>query len=698
MHKSVDTSLQYLKGIGPQKAKNFNNQGLKIIEDLLYHFPRRYEDRTRFITIHKMAPGESYTIKVQVLAVGQRRSFRRRGFSILEVAVGDETGRISCIWFNQPYLKNYFKVGQVLILYGKVQRYGPNLQMNSPEFEIVGDGQDDGSLHTGRIVPLYSVPEGTTQRFFRRIMRHALDDYVSSVNEFLPYDIRLRHNLLNLAKSIVQIHFPDDLSTQKKAYERLAFDEFFIFQLPVALRKTKQKEKSGIAHVADGRLCRRFTESLSFQLTPSQRDVLTEIRHDMAEASVMHRLLQGDVGSGKTVVATIASLLAIEGGYQVVMLVPTEILAKQQYEKISAQVNTLNTQEKVVRLGLLVSGIPKKEKDEVLRGIQEGKINFIVGTHALLEEKVIFHRVGLVIIDEQHKFGVAQRALLPQKGVNPDVLIMTATPIPRTLAITVYGDLDVSVLRELPPGRKPILTQWVKEEKREWIYDFIRGEVELGHQAYIIHPIIEDSYSLDLASAKSRYAELKDRVFKDLKVGLIHGKLKESEQDKVMAAFKKGEIKILVATSVLEVGIDIPLATVMVIENAERFGLSQLHQLRGRIGRGGFESTCILVSSADSKEAQARLTALVKYSDGFQIAEEDLRIRGPGEFFGSRQHGLTELRIANPLTQLQLLKKAREEAFRLVGSDPSLTDRQHVLVREQLLRRFPQYDSLVMVG
>lgn len=696
--QGLNTPVRYLNGVGPKRAGLFNGMGINTVEDLLYYFPRRYEDRTAFTSISQLQEGTAQTIKAEILAKGERRSFRRRGFSIIEAAVGDKTGKIFCVWFNQPYLKDYFKVGSTLVLYGKVERYGSRLQMSAPEFEIVSADKEDESLNIGRIVPVYSLPEGLTQRNLRRIIKDALDGYLGRVNEFLPYDIRSRNNLLNLAKSLRNIHFPQNLELKQQAFGRLSFEEFFLFQLLLVLRKSRKQNKQGIAHKLEGLLADNFIKSLPFELTGSQKSVIEEIKLDMARPFSMQRLLQGDVGSGKTVVATISALIAIQGGYQAAFLVPTEILAKQHYEKISSQISAVNAQAKKIKIGLLTSSADKKEKEKIYQEIKRGSTDLVIGTHALLEEEVEFKKLGLVVIDEQHKFGVGQRALLPQKGPNPDVLIMTATPIPRTLAITIYGDLDISVIKELPLGRRPITTQWIKSNKRDWLYSFIKEQVRSGRQAYIVYPVIEESYKHDLLSAKKMYADLKEGAFKEFKVGLIHGRMKNVQQDKAMAQFKAGKIKILVATTVLEVGIDVPGASVMAVEQAERFGLSQLHQLRGRIGRGPYESCCILVSDAATLEAQARLSALVKYSDGFRIAEEDLKIRGPGEFFGRRQHGLSELRIGNPLTQMQLLKRAREEAIKLISRDPRFEDRQNVLLKERMLQRFPEYDSLIAAG
>jgi ATP-dependent DNA helicase RecG len=694
MEKSLDTPVQYVKGVGPRKAKLFNKLGINTIEELLYYFPRRYEDRSNFLPISRVQEGRELTIKGTVLATGERQSWKRRGFNILEIVVGDATGKIICVWFNQPYLKNYFKTGQSLVLYGRVQRYLGKLQMNSPEFEIVFENKVD-PLNIGKITPIYKLLEGLTQRYFRGILMKSLDEYLSQVVDVLPYDIRARNNLSNLAMSIKGIHFPADSNQSKESYKRLAFEEFFLFQIPVVLKRLRQKQKKGLIHKVEGQLSERLRETLPFQLTSAQDRVIEEIKQDMTSTSVMNRLLQGDVGSGKTVVAVFASLFAIQGGYQVAFMVPTEILARQHYDKISSQVLGVGSDLKIV---LLTSSLSKKEREKIYKNISEGKADLIIGTHALLEEEVEFKNLGLVVIDEQHKFGVSQRAVLPKRGLNPDVLIMTATPIPRTLAITLYGELDISVIDELPPSRKPVKTQYFTEDRRKAVYRFIEEQVREGRQIYIVYPIIEESYALDLRAANQMYSTLKKEVFPKLNIGLVHGQLNTKQQDKIMSEFKRGKIDILVATTVLEVGIDVPNASVMVIEHAERFGLSQLHQLRGRIGRGEFDSYCILISQPQSEEANQRIKAMVDNSDGFRIAEEDLRIRGPGEFFGKRQHGLSELRIANPLTQLQLLKQARDEARRLVSRDPDLEWRQNLPLKQRLKQKFPDYEKYVTVG
>lgn len=690
-----NTPIQYLKGIGPKRAKSFEARGVSTVEELAYYFPRRYEDRTNFAKISELKTGQVYTIKAQVLSGGQRNSWRRRALSITEAELEDDTGKISCVWFNQPYLKEYLKTGVSLILYGKVEEYGFKLQMNNPEFELI-DEADDDSLNIGRIVPIYTLPKGFSQRSMRSLIKNTLDEFLPKINDALPFDIRSRNNLLNLAQSLLNIHFPQNPDLQKQAHRRLSFEEFFIFQLPLVLRKLRRKEKKGISHIVSGKLIDDFIFKLPFKLTLAQQKVLEEIKADMAKPQAMQRLLQGDVGSGKTVIAALACLMAIQSGHQAAIMAPTEILARQHYEKIISQLGEIVFTGQKLRLGLLVG--KDKDKEKLYQEIKEGRINLVIGTHALLQEELVFKDLSFIVIDEQHKFGVGQRALLPKKGNNCDVLIMTATPIPRTLAITLYGDLDVSVINQLPPGRIPVKTIHFSQENRKKGYTVVKEELNYGRQGYIIYPVIEESYALDIAGAKKMFIELKDGEFKDFRLGLIHGRLKAKEQEEIMSKFKKRELDLLISTTILEVGIDIPNATCMIIESAERFGLSQLHQLRGRIGRGKLESTCILISSSQSQEAKARLAAMIASGDGFYIAEEDLKIRGPGEFFGNRQHGLAELKIANPLIQMQLLKIAREEAIRLLEQDAQLKERPHQLLKEKLLQRFPEYEKLMLVG
>ena len=697
MFKDLSTPVQYLKGVGPKKAKMFEKLGISDAESLLYYFPKRYEDRSNFESISHLKESQFYTIKAQILVSGFRGSFRNRRFSLIEVVVSDDTGKIFCLWFNQPYLKKLFKIDEKIILYGKVERHNHRLQMNSPEFEVIDSTESHSdTLNMGRIVPIYTLTEGFTQRFLRIIIKSALNEFLTRIKDTLPYDIRRKYNLLNLAKSLISIHFPEGIKSKEESYRRLAFEEFFIYQLPILLRKYKIKQKQGIAHKVNEKLLGDFNKDLNFKLTAAQEKVLEEIKQDMFSSRAMQRLLQGEVGSGKTVVACFACIIALSGGWQVGFMVPTEILAKQHYQ------NLLEITKKIrkrlnFKIGLLTSSLDKKSRAKAYKQISDGKVHLVIGTHSLIQQDVKFKNLGLVIIDEQHKFGVGQRAVLPKKGNNPDVLIMTATPIPRTLSLTIYGDLDISSLDELPAGRLPIRTSLYNEKQRQEVYRFIESKIKEAQQVYVIYPIIDESFVLDLRGAKKMHQEFTDR-FKKFTVGLVHGQMKQTEQDKIMINFKQGKIDILVATSVLEVGIDNPNATVLVIEHAERFGLSQLHQLRGRIGRGQYQSYCLLIARPQSKEAIARIEAITGLNDGFRIAEEDLRIRGPGEFFGKRQHGLTELKIANPISQMHLLKQARDEAVKLIKKDPGLSLRQNVAIKEILKKRFPEYEDSIVVG
>jgi ATP-dependent DNA helicase RecG len=690
MSNPQNTSIQYLKGIGPKRAKSFSSLGINTIYDLFYYFPKRYEDRSNLVKISDLKKGELSTIQAKVLSLKGRSSWRRRGFNITEAEVMDNTGKVSCVWFNQPYIKGYLKPGKDMVFYGKVELYAGRLQLSNPEFEFVGEDSKD-SLSLGRIVPVYALPEGIGQRSFRKLVKFALDEYLPKISDSIPYDIRLRNDLENLPKSLLNIHFPESFALQEKSYRRLAFEEFFLFQVPLALRKLKREEKSGILHKVDELLLRSFIAALPFRFTRAQEKVLEEIKMDMFSSKHMQRLLQGDVGSGKTIVAATAAFIAITGGYQVAFMAPTEILARQHYESI-------RTYLKKERVFLLTGSLTQKERGDILKKLAEGEIDLMIGTHALLEDKVVFKNLGLVVIDEQHKFGVGQRALLPGKGKNPDVLIMTATPIPRTLAITIYGDLDISVINESPPGRAGCKTMLFNQTQRESVYSIVIEELKKGNQAYIIYPVIEESLALDILGAKKMYSQLRVGFFKKFRLGLVHGKLSQKEQDKVMADFKDKKIDLLVSTTVLEVGIDIHTATCMVIENAGRFGLSQLHQLRGRVGRGSKQAYCLLISDSDNQDVNYRLSAMVKYGDGFSISEEDLKIRGPGEFFGKNQHGLSDLKIGDPLAQMQLLKKAREEAIRLLRLDPALTLKHNLLLKERLILRFPEYEQLILVG
>ena len=594
---------------------------------------------------------------------------------------------LKCIWFNQPYLKNYFKPGQELIIYGKVGEFNDSLEMANPEFEIVDDEKDD-SVNIGRIVPVYSLTKGITNRFLRKIIKSALDNLLPKIQDSLSYGIRKKYNFLNLAKALLNLHFPETFETLEESRRRLSFEEFFLFQIVLLSRKLKKKTKVGISHKVNDDLITAFINSLPFKLTASQVRCLDEIRSDLSRINPMYRLLQGDVGSGKTIVALISSLIAVNSGSQVAIMVPTEILAQQHNDKINSQLSAFSFQNKKIKTKLLTGSLKDSEKDDCLKGIEEGKIDIVIGTHALLEENVRFKNLGLVVIDEQHKFGVAQRSLLAKKGVNPDVLIMTATPIPRTLALTIYGDLDISTINELPAERKPIQTKYYPPDKRNEAYDFIKEILRSGRQGYIVYPVIEESFDSDLLAAKQMFEFLSKEVFNGFKLGLIHGKLKQSSQKSIMDKFKKGKIDLLVTTTVLEVGIDVSNADVMLIEESGRFGLSTLHQLRGRVGRGSQEAYCLLTGELNSETAKERIDALLKSNDGFYIAEVDLSIRGQGDIFGSDQHGLMQFKLSDPLKQIELLKTARREAIEVLKIDPNLKSNENLIIKKALNEKY----------
>lgn len=678
----LDKSAQYIKGVGPVRFEVLNRLGIYTVGDLINYFPRRYEDRRKFMSISKLKIGEYATVKAQVLRFNLHRS--RRGLSMFKVAVGDDTGVLEVIWFNQPFMKRYFKIGQEIILYGKTERFR-SLQMSSPEFEFIST--DDSSLHIGRITPIYHLTSKINQRYLRTIISRVEKDCSLHFVDPLPYKLRNKLGLLPLPLALRYIHFPNDFDGRDAAYRRLVFEEFFLLQAIIALKKKKGVEKQGIVHKKEGRLIERFVKKLPFELTKGQNKAIKDIERDMCSELPMNRLLQGDVGSGKTIVATHALVLSVQSGHQAVLMAPTEILAEQHYLYLSKLLMPLN-----INVGIAIGSMSKPAKLNTLDEIASGKIDIVVGTHALIYEKIKLDNLGLVVIDEQHKFGLAQRSLLRKKGEIPDYLIMTATPIPRTLAMTVYGDMEISTIRELPKGRLPISTFWVKENAVCDVYKFIREEVDKGRQAYIVYPLIKESKTSEMKAAAFMHRELKAREFQNYKVGLIHGQLRAHEKEKLMRSFKQRKIDILISTTVIEVGIDIANASVMVIEHAERFGLSQLHQLRGRIGRGEHQSWCILVAEPKTEQARKRIDAMLNIADGFRLAQEDLDIRGPGRFFGPSQHGLPELKIGNILKDMQLMELAREEAFALVDRDPHLQNTQHLPMRKELIKRFQDTD------
>lgn len=693
---TLDTPVQYIKGIGPKRAEALHSVNVYTAEDLLTYYPRRYIDRSNVTQIAHLKPGETVTVVGKIFS-GSIQKGKTPRFVLI---VGDDTGFLECVWFQGlQYIAKKFRYGEVVAFSGKVSFYrGP--QLIHPEYDKLSEEGERNPLHTGGIIPLYPSTEnlgrlGLESRGFRRIMRNLLDALAGHIEDPLPSEIRSRCNLLPLSQAFENIHFPEDWHTLRLAQKRLKFDELFSMQLFLGLeRQARMEEKKGIVFEQVGELTQRLIKNLPFELTSAQKRVLHEIRNDMRSSKPMNRLIQGDVGSGKTIVALIAMVIAVENGYEAALMAPTEILAEQHYLNIHNHIDALG-----IKIALLKGNQRTSKREFILSGLENGSIPIVVGTHALIQEGVRFKNLGLVVIDEQHRFGVLQRAELRQKGYSPDVLVMTATPIPRTLALTLYGDLDVSTIDELPKGRKPVRTVWRTEEKREAIYEFMRTELKKGRQAYVVYPLIEESEKLDLAAAKQGYEMLSESVFPEFRCALLHGRMKSEEKEKVMQEFKAGQIQVLVTTTVIEVGIDVPNATIMLVEHAERFGLTQLHQLRGRVGRGTEASICILLSNRHcSEEAIQRLKTMEKTNDGFKIAEADLAMRGPGELFGTRQSGLLRLKIADLVTDGPILTLARREAQMLLQKDSKLQDPNHRGILELVEKQYKQKWGLIEVG
>ena len=668
------TPLRLVKGIGPGRAQELADQGLQSVEDLLLHLPFRYEDRSRFLPIASLLPGIKGTLRARVVTAALRRT-RTRGFSIFELLVEDDSGSIRVIFYNQPYLRTLLTRGRAVVLFGEAtlaRSRGAALVLESPQFEVLAEEAGE-TIHTGRVVPIYPRLPGLSSRAIRSLLHRTLQSLPETLPDPLPAGLAAEHGLLPRRQAFDRVHFPpeeaDPAELQARrtpAHRRLIFEEFFFLQLGFALsrREAMSWRRPGGPLRVDDATRQRLRSVLPFRLTTAQRRALKQIGDDLMSPRPMNRLLQGDVGSGKTVVALLAALLTIENGGQVAFMAPTEILAEQHHRSIRRLLTGTGH-----RVALLTAGVQGPARRQVFHGLRSGAIPLLVGTHALVEEDVQFRSLRLVVIDEQHRFGVAQRARLRSKGERPDVLVMTATPIPRTLALTVYGDLDLSVIDEMPPGRRPIKTVLRGEEARGKVYEFLRAQVAEGRQVYIVYPLVEVSEKLELKAATAMAERLRHEVFPHLPIGLLHGRMKPEEREAAMAEFASGRLPILVATTVIEVGIDVPNATVMMIEEAERFGLSQLHQLRGRVGRGRHESYCILMSGkAVGEEARRRLEVMCETSDGFVIARRDLEMRGPGEFLGTRQSGIPELRAGDILRDHDILEEAREAAFGVAGS------------------------------
>jgi ATP-dependent DNA helicase RecG len=723
--------VQYVKGIGPKLAELLAAKGLTTLDDLMHYLPFRYEDRLNPRGIAELRAGEMATVIAEVRTSGL---FRTRRMPIFQMTAGQGRARLKCIWFNAAYLKDKFKPGQVVALYGKVEEdyRGGELQLTQPQFEIIGEADSAfdsaeqklaASLEIGRIVPIYeSAAQGRlTSRWFRRIIHTALENLPPDFPDPIPAVVRRHLSLISPREALQKVHWPDPgesiddlLSSRTPAHVRLIFEELFFVELGLELKRREQKAQTGIAFELNDRARAAIKRILPFHPTRAQKRVLKEIASDMEKPFPMRRLLQGDVGSGKTIVAFEAAVIAMENGYQVALMAPTEILAQQHYFSARRILESAG-----YRVVLLTGSMEDDRKRETRRHISQGNAQLVIGTHALIEQKVEFAKLGMVIVDEQHRFGVLQRFKLMKKSdragtgessvgatenstasPEPDVLVMTATPIPRTLALTLYGDLDVSVIDEMPPGRTPILTRCVSDERSADVWDFVRKQVAAGHQAYVVYPVIEENEETELKAAMKMYKELSKSIFPDLRVAVLHGRMEPELKEQVMRLFQKGEIDILVATTVIEVGVDVSNATVMVIEHAERFGLAQLHQLRGRIGRGAAKSYCVLMTGGKvSEDGERRLDAMVRTSDGFKIAELDLELRGPGEFFGTRQAGMPSFQVADLIRDRQLLEAAKREAAGvLAGPNAEITQAEIDTALRHMRTRWHKSYGLVEVG
>jgi len=702
--EGLDSPITHIRGITPSIATKFAKLNVRTIHDLLYFFPRRYIDYSQRRFIAELKEGDEQTILATIWQARVATFGNKRG---TEAIVGDETGNIRVVWFNQPYLARKFPTNTRVVISGTVGVFKGQKVFESPEWELL---EDKELIHTGRLVPIYPLTQGLYPRQVRKWTKEAVDGWAWQVSDFLPSETRTRCQLLGLFDAITQIHYPDNQMLADEARERLAFDELFLLQLGVLARKRDwQESQPGNAFDIDQQVIDKLLHCLPFTLTHAQHRVLKEILADLKQPRAMSRLLQGEVGSGKTVIATLALLIAVANGYQGALMAPTEVLAEQHFDNICGYLSkasanpssSLRAQRSNLRcyagflsrpltIALLIGSLSNLEKEDLHHKINQGKIDIVIGTHALIQKEVEFSKLGLAVIDEQHRFGVLQRSALRQKGFNPHVLVMTATPIPRTMALTLYGDLDLSVIDELPPGRQVAKTSLLESQYREKAYNFLHRQVAAGRQAFIICPLIEESEWLEARAATTEYERLSREVFPDLKLGLLHGQLRSSEKEEVMRRFRSGQIDILVSTSVVEVGIDVPTASTILIEGADHFGLSQLHQFRGRVGRGKEQGYCILIPEKLPPEVKNRLRLMEKIHDGFALAEKDLELRGPGEFFGTHQSGLPDLKVAK-LSNLRSLELARQEAITLFHHDPNLNKAENQLLRQQLSQVWSNY-------
>lgn len=696
--------IQFIKGVGPQRAQMLRRLGIVTIGDAFALLPRRYEDRTALKPISSLEVGMQETFGGTVLVSGSSRT--GRGRRLYEIIVGDATGTIRCVWFQfqETYMRQRYRPGQRVIVTGEIRinpYAGQRKEVHHPDLENLALDEHE-TLHVGRIVPIYPATEGLHQKTLRSVLKRVVDEYAEQVLDCLPAVLRQRLQVMEASRALREVHFPPVEANiealnrwESEAHRRLIFEEFFLLELGMALRQRETTtEVRRAAYAGKGELIGRLRSRLPFRLTGAQERVLAEILEAMRRPHPMNRLLQGDVGSGKTIVALLAMLMAIESGFQAAIMAPTEILAEQHSLTMQHLVKALG-----IRVALLTSASKGGRRRALLEAIAAGHADLIVGTHALIQEEVAFKELGLVVIDEQHRFGVLQRATLKRKGYHPDVLVMTATPIPRTLAMTVYGDLEVSILDELPPGRLSVITRLGYDSRRAECYDLMRRELIQGRQVYVVYPLIEESEKTDLRAATAMAEQLQRQVFSEFRVGLLHGRLKNEEKENIMRAFSEGDLQVLVSTTVIEVGVDVPNATVILVEHAERFGLAQLHQLRGRVGRSHHQAYCLLMADFPmSDDAKQRLQAITETGDGFVIAEKDLEIRGPGELLGTRQAGIPELRVAHLIRDQRVLAEAREEAFALVARDPHLASPEHEILRQALQERWQHKFELLHIG
>lgn len=672
-----DKNVRFIKNVGPSRETILNKLGIYTLEDVITYFPRDYEDRGKFKKIVELANDETATVKALVTSK-ITENFIRKGMTIYKLVVRDETGSLVLTWFNQSYLKNAFTIGKEYIFFGKVKSGIGRIEMSSPIFDEVGKEKN-----TGKIIPLYPLTNGITQNVIRGIIENAMAEARGNFFESLPSWILDKYKLCDINFAMENIHFPDSFDDFEIARKRIAFEELFTLQTALLLMKNSVKtDKCGITFSIDEKID-ELLSTLPYTLTNAQLSVWNDINLDMKSDKCMNRLVQGDVGSGKTAVAMLALFKAVRNGYQATMMAPTSILAKQHYLYLSKMLNPFG-----IRCELFTGELTKKRRELLIEELKEGKIDIAVGTHALIEDNIEFKNLGLVITDEQHRFGVRQRGILSSKGTMPDVLVMTATPIPRTLALILYGDLDISIIDELPPGRQKIDTFAVTKSLEERVNNFIKKELNEGRQAYIVCPLVEESENMDGLKSVTEQFEYYKNVFKGFNVEILHGKMRPKEKDEIMTRYKNGEINVLISTTVIEVGVDVPNATIMVIENAERFGLAQLHQLRGRVGRGKFKSYCILKYDSKSDVVRQRMEIMQKSNDGFVISEKDLELRGPGEFFGTRQHGIPEFKIANLFTDLPLLKQAQEASKELLNKDVNLMLEENLALKQKIDKLF----------